>query len=77
VTKPVQTPSPAATPWPPSTPLLSEDKGHLSTTASHGGIALNIQRELAQDIEKAGGIKLLKANKQSLQEKKSMEDKAT
>jgi hypothetical protein len=68
VTKPLQAHSPA-TPRPPSTtspslrsPLLSEDEGSLSTTSIHGGLPLNIQKELAQDIEKAGGIKLLLLN---------------
>jgi hypothetical protein len=65
VTKPLQTHSPAARRPPSTSPslrsprLLSEDEGSLSTTSIHGGLPLNIQKELAQDIEKAGGIKLL------------------
>jgi hypothetical protein len=71
VTTPLQTHYPA-TPQPPSTypslqsPLLSEDEGSSSTTSTHGGLPLNIQKELAQDIEKAGGIKYLHPNDHSL-----------
>jgi hypothetical protein len=65
-TIPLRTPSPAAAPrpWAPSTPFLSDDE---SPTRSGGlPLPLNIQKELAQDIERAGGIKLLSANEQSL-----------
>jgi hypothetical protein len=74
VSKPLHYPSPA-TPQPPSTtypaslrsPLLSNNEGSLSTTASqHSGSPLNIRKELAQDIETAGGIKILKANENTL-----------